>query len=268
MKENTNYINKKPIISDEELSKTVKELNDFLDSSEPINIDTGPSKFIMRSTPPPNVSEDTIWLLLKKLGKEINPQFTIDEDNFPTYSSIVMWILGNKNMRACDDINPSNKLPVPGDVNKGLFISGPMGTGKTTAAKLAINLLQFGAKFILENKPLFGWVKTRADEIAESYQIIGSTEMPRTASLLLIDDLGTESSISSFMGSNKSPLKTILEYRGDRPRELITIITCNYSITDPEMLDTYGPRVVSRMHEMFNLLRLTGNDRRRKTTIW
>lgn len=57
-------------------------------------------------------------------------------------------------------------------------------------------------------------------------------------------------------------MRQLIEYRGDKPDQL-TLITSNLKLGGQKLLDRYGDRVASRLHEMCNYFEIKGKDRRK-----
>jgi DNA replication protein DnaC len=158
--------------------------------------------------------------------------------------------------------------------DKGILIFGGVGTGKTAIMR-----------FFCDN-PMNSFFVVPASDIAQVFQRGGFdgkegfeglnifTEKklnrtyagnfkPRQAIGICIDDMGIEPVPSVHYGNSVNVVSHILqsrytdfEYFGNK-----THITTNL---DSAMIEqVYGQRVRSRMAEMFNILKLQGNDRRR-----
>jgi DNA replication protein DnaC len=143
------------------------------------------------------------------------------------------------------------------DLNKGILISGNVGTGKTELMKLfAVN----------PNCP-FRVIGCR--DVAKDFMANGMDSMIPYRSLIknlhrdkpifgngewfgiCFDDMGTESSAKNF-GNNLNVMAEIIQDRYDLKNHKYTHITTNMNAD--EIANVYGDRVQSRMAEMFNII--------------
>ena len=144
-------------------------------------------------------------------------------------------------------------------LEKGILLTGPIGTGKTTLMSL-LRLLSKHQLFMVKScrEVTFEFIK-------EGYQVIQKYSTfsfarsypieydPRKPITYCFDDLGTESALKYF-GNTCNVMGEVLLSRYDYfiANNMITHATTNLSATELETL--YGNRVRSRMREMFNLL--------------
>jgi len=77
---------------------------------------------------------------------------------------------------------------------------------------------------------------------------------------LLIDDIGKESKDINDYGTIKNPLIDLISERYDNITW--TFGTCNYS--KESLIEFYGETIFDRFVEMFNILKLEGDQSRRK----
>ena len=136
----------------------------------------------------------------------------------------------------------------------GLFMPGSIGNGKTTMLKAIRDLLVY----LIENDkinycegdryPHFVKARDIANMVVEDkqgFRIIKNTKY------LLIDDLGAEPTEVVAYGMPYKPFDELLDYRYEQM--LPTIISSNLTAIDiGQKYD--DPRIVDRMHEMFQIL--------------
>ena len=137
--------------------------------------------------------------------------------------------------------------------NQGLLLYGPVGTGKSfTAACIANALMEQNITVIMTS-----FVKILQDigtgDEASYIQILNS------ASLLIIDDLGTELA-NSF---TTSQLYYFIEERHMKQKS--TIISTNLSFQ--ELRERYSERIFSRFTGYYNFYMIAGDDIRIKIAI-
>lgn len=148
-------------------------------------------------------------------------------------------------------------------LKKGIFLMGGVGTGKTTLMKL----------FSRNQKQCFQLASARY--AADLYEQDGEKAIEhfsnpiretgldsrffyQTELALCFDDLGTEKTPVVRYGNKTNVMADILLNRYDA--KLTTHLTTN--LMPEELEPMYGSRVKSRMREMFNLITVTGEDRR------
>jgi DNA replication protein DnaC len=138
-----------------------------------------------------------------------------------------------------------------------LLLFGPCGVGKTHLAAATANLaLARGERVLFTVVPdLLDHLRATfgpSSEVAYDERF----ELVRTVSLLVLDDLGTESAT----GWAREKLYQIINHRYNA--NLPTVVTSNRS------LDTLDGRIVSRMHQRAaggEILRITAHDYRRRS---
>ncbi len=186
-----------------------------------------------------NYAEAWLWLQLK--GTSIyGSKFRLHEEDKSTVYLLLCWFLQ-------DDI----AAPQLGlDLQKGIFLSGPVGCGKTTLMHLIKQVAS--SSFIIKScrEISFEFIRDGFDIIhrytkGSLYQYHGQS--------FCFDDLGTESALK-YYGNECNVMAEILLSRYDlyTSNKLITHITTNLSASEIE--EAYGNRVRSRCREMFNLI--------------
>jgi DNA replication protein DnaC len=140
------------------------------------------------------------------------------------------------------------------DRGHGLWLMGPVGTGKTTLAMLVSRAaLSAGRSVAIYSLPRL------LDEIRDTYATAGSyiefIDRLTSVDLLHVDDLGAERKTEWVT----EELYTIVNTRYEDRRSML--LTTN--LLDPEQLCAQiGERTVSRLTEMCDELTLHGHDRR------
>ena len=203
--------------------------------------------------------------LVEAIGKKCYPGFVIDDDNRFAYENFVKWLHGNQTMRAID---PDTKREVPGDMLKGIYIAGGIGTGKTRCTEVMENYarrFEFLIKYDDDEntESSIGWRSVSSNEIVEQYKKNVSLKEFETPKILCIQDLGGEPSEAVAMGNRVNVLREVLQSRGSKP-DCLTIITSIYAMNSPTITETYGERVADRLYGMCNYLELYGGSRRRR----
>lgn len=152
-------------------------------------------------------------------------------------------------------------------LKKGLYIYGPVGTGKTFIMKL----------FSKNQKRTYQIFSSR--HICDLYQEIGSSCLHEYSNPVYwvanqidtfnqkefgrcFDDMGAESLNRSHWGNRIIPMREIICYIYEKQSSFFYFhITSNLP---PESISQiYGERTYSRMKEMFNFIKLDGIDKRK-----
>ena len=142
------------------------------------------------------------------------------------------------------------------DTGRGLWLFGDVGTGKTSLAMLVSKAaLEAGRSVAIYSMPrLLSDIKeTYEDRSERSYMQL--FERLVGVDLLHIDDLGAEKRTDWVL----EQLYSIINERWQEQRSII--VTTNLIDVD-ELREQIGPRTVSRLHEMCDLIPIMGRDRR------
>lgn len=199
---------------------------------------------------------------LKDCGDKIVGNYIIDDDNKFVIENLIKWFFGQDFLQNV----AGKKKTVPGRLNKGLYIAGPCGTGKSLILKV---LKEFAKthrqKFIINGKEVGSmWNTYHAYELCNKFQNGENLSNLYTIPILQIDDLGAEPESCQYMGNKSNVLKELLEIREDKG--VITLITSNikpYDDQNQSIEDKYGERLASRLNSL-NYFSLTGEDKRSK----
>jgi len=188
-----------------------------------------------------NYPEIISWLQTK--GVELyGNHFKIQESDHPIIIKLIAYFL--KDEITCFQLNI--------DLNKGIILSGPVGSGKTTLMNLMKALTPTEHKFYV--KPCRD---ISFEFIQEGYEVIHKYSKgklyhsdPKT---ICFDDLGTENNLKYF-GNECNVMAEIMLSRYDIfiSKKIYTHITTNLSASEIET--AYGNRVRSRLRNMLNLI--------------
>lgn len=200
--------------------------------------------------------------LISRIGSMRCRNFTIDATNRFAYENAVRWLHGDSGMRS---LNISEKTTVAGDLNKGLYVAGGVGSGKSLFLEV-LSAYSSARGFMVnvgrQTVPL-NWKCIRADTVCDEFTRNGSIEKYKNAPLLCIQDVGAEPLESLYMGNRVNVIRQVLECRGDRD-DCITIISSNLPFNHRIFIDRYGERCSSRLYKMCNYLIINGKDRRKR----
>lgn len=137
----------------------------------------------------------------------------------------------------------SKEFPNP---RKGLYIYGPIGTGKTTMARIISEVFQIAMYRSMDIDE--GYRKNMTKCHSDFPEVFGMPEVP-----VIIDDLGTESRGSNF--GAEPPIKNVLHRLGEmwESHGKLVIITSNISMkqnADISIDNYYDARIGDRLRQM------------------
>jgi energy-coupling factor transporter ATP-binding protein EcfA2 len=187
---------------------------------------------------------DFVWCLnfFEKRGKELyGKKFFIREEDHDIIYKLLIYFLRNS--------QESEKYNI--DLDKGILLSGPIGCGKTALMRLMLFVPPPEHTYLIKpcREVSFEFIQEGYEVIYRYSKLSFKSDGPR---IYCFDDLGVEQSLKYF-GNECNVLGEILLSRYDLfiSSAMITHITTNLSA--PEIENSYGNRLRSRMREMFNL---------------
>jgi hypothetical protein len=174
--------------------------------------------------------------------KQFGEHFVIHEKDHDIILRLAAYFLG--------DAPLAGKLGI--DLSKGLLITGPIGCGKTSLMSLMRLVPKPERNFTLRSARdvSFEFIQEGYDVIHRYSKLSYSHTGPKA---YCFDDLGAEQALKYF-GNECNVLGEIILSRYDHyvASDMVTHLTTNLAATEIETM--YGPRVRSRMREMFNLV--------------
>lgn len=191
--------------------------------------------------------------IFRKCFYEVEPNFDPSKASREILNTIFAWIWKDERL---------NVKHV--DFNKGFFLYGTLGRGKTMTLK-AMQKYMNSIKRRYDKRDdyrLGAWWKT-ASELANIYAADGQPALIQYAAddmNLIIDEFGREPIPASNYGTKMNVLQFLLQLRYDHRRTSITHITTN---SNPDALEPlYGDYVADRCKEMFNFIEFNGESLR------
>ncbi len=187
--------------------------------------------------------------VVTRIGKGIDPSFQMTADVYPVYIELIKWFHGDAGFN--------------GDINKGILLMGPTGTGKTMAMQIMKiyqtidnNAYMINGKVVRMNYDVIDVSLLVSAFMDAGYDGI---EMYKHRYTLCLDDIGAESNQIKYYGNDCDVVGYILAER--YARSLMTLGTTNYKIE--ALTSKYGDRIVSRMYALFNFIVMKGKDFRK-----
>lgn len=207
--------------------------------------------------------DTTKSFMLYRAQKLYHGQFELDVSNKIVFDLLCYYFAEDPAF-----VKIATEMGCTGEISlkKGIMLAGNFGTGKTWLLKL-----------FAQNRRQTYYIRT-AKEIASDYQTNGADAFEKYLKLfenpvndvatlyqkhsgLCIDDLGAEDAKNNF-GNRINVLGDLIEgrYFNELTGPLLHVST---NLTTKALEQFYGGRVKSRLREIFNLIELPGNDRRK-----
>jgi len=201
-----------------------------------------------------NYSFSSCLEFMEQKGRELfGDDFRIYGEDRPIIFKLLIW--------AVRDQENAQRLNL--NLNKGLMLTGPIGSGKTSLMTLLRFFIPPDIRHNMKScREVSFEFHRNGYEVIRKHSILAydrSTggKKPRA---LCFDDLGTEQNLKYF-GNEVNVLGEILLSRYDQfvSDGMLTHLTTN--LTAGEIEKFYGSRVRSRMRSMFNLISFEANTK-------
>lgn len=197
--------------------------------------------------------------LVGMIGQQRCRKFKIDDENEFLYKNLILWANADTSAMAIDSETGEE---IPADPNKGIYIAGNTGTGKSVALEVIGYYCDIKEMRVQQPYPyLFRWQCINAIDLHCEFAQGNDLGQKINAPTLAIQDIGAEPEVSAYMGNKVDIIRMIIERRGDK-QGIFTMATSNIPL-GKIFAKRYGDRAASRTHEMFNYYILTGKDRRK-----
>ncbi len=173
------------------------------------------------------------------------PQYSLQ------YNAVTAWLAGLTHLNCGIEVNPE----------RGLWLMGNMGTGKSTLMRAVMNFCAIYADPRSPNLPrVMTW--RHAKDIASGYEEHGARYLTDLCNVetLIIDDLGTESPATMRYGNAINVVEDVLSRRYDRRK--MTMVTTNLKMDQVKKI--YRDRIFDRVRETFNVLEFLGTSHRKQ----
>jgi DNA replication protein DnaC len=196
------------------------------------------------------------WDSFLRIAKRVCPDFVIDDKNRTIYED------------ACKYFAADEKCSW--DLNKGLYLVGPPGVGKTLFFKIFFNLNR--APGINSNN---NFKILTVNDIVDGYSIDGPEYWKKSginavpegsyinANHVFIDDLGQNARFAAYYGNTIDVIAELIQRRYYAFTDNFVLTHASSNIDPAEIKGTFGQFTSSRMREMFNVILFSGEDRRK-----
>jgi len=192
---------------------------------------------------------------LQHKGKHLfGKNFRLYKEDLPVLVPIIAWMLRDEDVAVQCGI----------DLNKGIFLSGPIGVGKTQIMQLMryITSPAFDYKVISCTKLALDFGRKGPEIIHEyTYGNFRSNGAPQT---YCFDDLGKEIVVKHY-GTSCQIMQQIFHARYELFIECGMITHAASSLHTRQIEERYGAEIISRLREMFNRIGFSNDasDKRR-----
>lgn len=202
----------------------------------------------------PVLSKESFWKLLKITAEALMAErgifrsFDVDDANRDTILQMWLYASGSSECRW--------------DLNKGIYMGGKVGCGKTILMYSFCEVLHFITDKTVEMIPAPDLCRMIAEKGYE----------PFATRPLFIDEVGREPMEMKAFGNVIHPIKELMAIRYNRGAR--TFFTSNFKITslsrwrdDKGELVGYGQDIGDRIREMMNIVELPGESRREQSSV-
>ncbi|MGQ1787508.1 ATPase [Saccharicrinis sp. GN24d3] len=178
--------------------------------------------------------------------KQFGEHFRVKAEDHKILYKLLVYAIGDKENMEKKGLSP----------DKGIMLSGPVGSGKTAIMSLLNHFLPSEKRYAVQSarEVAFSFARQGYDVLARytrlSYGFNHGKHIPK---VYCFDDVGIEQPVG-YYGNECNVMAEILLSRYDHfvSHNMLTHMTTNLSASELEKL--YGNRVRSRMREMFNLV--------------
>lgn len=189
-----------------------------------------------------------------EVAKMICPGFKVSEVLKPVLNDLVRWCLG---------------LAGPYDPDKGLWLWGSIGTGKSTMLSIVKEYCRIvrppevyrrsDCPSEMRMEPVsYGFRTTNASEVAGAFAQGGYPAIDEyiTSIRQAFDEIGRECIPTGFYGNMENVFQYILQRRYDLRHGDFTHVTSN--LAPAQIAEVYGDHIYDRCIEMFNFVQMSG----------
>lgn len=190
--------------------------------------------------------------LITYLANKIVYDFEVDENNKEVLKQMLLYFTGNKEFN--------------GSLNKGLMLVGGVGTGKSLLFKVfkdyTMNVIKKNSFQMHSAIDIIDNVNTSGVDYLKPYShnFEGRHAYPIRC---YIDDVASTNETVKHYGTDINVIEQLLSLRYNVFERYGTLTHISSNKYPSQLSDQYDKRIIDRMIEMFNVIELTGNSRRK-----
>lgn len=170
----------------------------------------------------------------------------LTEEDKASFSKVFNWLIGQ-------DIDVS--------LNKGLFLTGDYGTGKSAILKGIVKFIDNYYSDKVNNdgipSPIYILAQAMANKFKDNNDVF--INRMKTTSVLAVDDIGYEPKDVYYFGTLAHPFEEIIMERYDRKR--LVLISSNMNLK--QIGERYGEHVMDRLIQMTYIIEFKGKSKRK-----
>ena len=202
-------------------------------------------------------------ILIRKIALHLQADYKFTDKINKTLDLLLAYFSGQKDIIS----NYNNKNNKEISLNKGIFLVGEVGTGKS----LMFDIFKIYTSQVLHKN---SFQLYQASDIIDSLNINGKVYFNKFSTnssnnnipnpiTCYIDDISSRNEIINYYGSVYNSMQELLTIRYNIFSRFSKLTHVSTNIYPKQLKEIYGIRVVDRMKEMFNLIELDGKSFRK-----
>jgi DNA replication protein DnaC len=194
-----------------------------------------------------------------RIAKAICPEFEIDDENRSIYENTIRYFAADE---SCEY-----------NLNKGLYVYGPYGVGKTLYFKIfqalnrAIDSPNNFKRLIVTD--LIDGISQKGSQYFLDTEIVPGGRFRLSNNLwdkvdhFLLDDMGQSERFANNYGNKIDVIAAFLQRRYYAFTDYSSLTHCSTNLVPSEIESEYGEAINSRLRQMCNVILFPGKDKRK-----